>query len=266
MFFFLYSALAWEPRLVNGNSATWKSDSVSFFLNTDRMTELSEEEIEEAVRSAAEAWNSNSENASFSFEYQGVSKNTGADFSDGEHIVSFDNSWTQDPSLLAVTHVWTTSDGTIQHFDIEVNIDDINWTTSAEMGKHDLQNSMTHEFGHALGLEHSDDSEATMAANTAIGETQKRDLGADDILGLNSLYTASNQEENPSKPSGTEEGSNSSGGGVTNSTIEGPSSSGSGNGPVALEKAGCSSSGSLPLALFFWAAICVVSTRQLSLS
>src|SRR5262249_39402944 len=41
----------------------------------------------------------------------------------------------------------------------------------------DVQNTVTHEFGHALGLDHSPDSRSTMFAGAELGETSKRDLG-----------------------------------------------------------------------------------------
>lgn len=244
MYFLVYSALAWEPKLVNGQSVTWTERSVPYYLNTDRLESLSESDIESAVRAAADAWDSSNfenENGTFDFSYEGTTKGNGADFSDDEHIISFDTSWSQDPSLLAVTHVWSDSDGTIIHFDIEVNVDGVEWTTSGEDGKHDLQNSMAHEFGHALGLEHSDDSEATMAATTSEGETAKRDLHPDDVLGVVSLYPeqANSGDSNSEEENSNSEGGSQGGGGIENA-VSGPTGSGSGSGPVALEKSGCS--------------------------
>lgn len=42
----------------------------------------------------------------------------------------------------------------------------------------DVQNAMTHEFGHVLGLAHAPDPSSTMYANEPIGETSKRVLDA----------------------------------------------------------------------------------------
>jgi MYXO-CTERM domain-containing protein len=55
-------------------------------------------------------------------------------------------------------------------------------------GRVDLQNVITHEAGHFLGLGHSDDTRATMAARAPVGETKKRDLADDDRAGLCSIY------------------------------------------------------------------------------
>ena len=54
----------------------------------------------------------------------------------------------------------------------------------------DYQNIATHEFGHALGLAHPDDTctEETMYRFAGFNETKKRDLNTGDIAGINSLY------------------------------------------------------------------------------
>jgi hypothetical protein len=55
-------------------------------------------------------------------------------------------------------------------------------------GRVDLQNVLTHEAGHFLGLGHSSDLTATMAAKAMVGETKKRDLAQDDRDGLCEIY------------------------------------------------------------------------------
>ena len=54
----------------------------------------------------------------------------------------------------------------------------------------DYQNIATHEFGHALGLAHPDDTctEETMYRFADFNETKKRDLNSGDIAGINDLY------------------------------------------------------------------------------
>lgn len=54
----------------------------------------------------------------------------------------------------------------------------------------DFENIAVHEFGHAAGLGHPDDSctEETMYRYAGYGETKKRDLNAGDIEGINELY------------------------------------------------------------------------------
>lgn len=52
----------------------------------------------------------------------------------------------------------------------------------------DVQNTLTHEIGHVLGLDHSRVGNATMYASAPLGETSKRDLHDDDIEGLCAIY------------------------------------------------------------------------------
>ncbi len=242
----IQSASAWEPKMVNGYVVTWKKEVVSFELNSDNSPALSEDEVENAIVSASKQWDGKDVGAKTEFTYEGNSKKSGADMSDGVHLVSFDTTWNHDPSLLAVTHVWSDANNEIVHFDIEINADGIDWSTSGDPNKFDLHNTMTHEFGHALGLEHSDDAQASMASTTSVGEVSKRDIHEDDVQGFLSLYpengeAPSSDEDSPEEQSSS---SNSSGGGsVDNALIDAPNSSGGSVGPVNLEKAGCSSLG-----------------------
>jgi len=76
----------------------------------------------------------------------------------------------------------------------------------------DIQNIATHEVGHLLGIDHSSESlfeseeslvEATMYFASETGETSRRDLSSDDILAVQSLYSASIPNA-PTLSSGTE--------------------------------------------------------------
>jgi len=52
----------------------------------------------------------------------------------------------------------------------------------------DVQNTVTHEAGHSLGLDHTPDPDATMYASAPSGETSKRTLAQDDINGICAIY------------------------------------------------------------------------------
>ena len=61
-------------------------------------------------------------------------------------------------------------------------------TSPCPAGVVDIQNVMTHEAGHFLGLGHSSVVGATMSSRATVGETSKRSLADDDRQGVCAIY------------------------------------------------------------------------------
>lgn len=84
--------------------------------------------------------------------------------------------WDYGAGVLALTTTtFTVSDGVLVDADIEIN----GATASPSVGvpvRNDVQNTITHELGHLLGLAHSPDPLSTMYASAPSGETSKRVL------------------------------------------------------------------------------------------
>ncbi|HTP29332.1 MAG TPA: matrixin family metalloprotease [Anaeromyxobacteraceae bacterium] len=109
-------------------------------------------------------------------------------------ILFVDDQWSWDSNGVAATIL--TLDATthaILDADIVLNASEHRFRvlpdTSVPGGIYDdLQNALTHELGHALGLAHSSVAEATMYPESPRGEVSKRTLAADDIDGIRAIY------------------------------------------------------------------------------
>ncbi|HYV67742.1 MAG TPA: myxosortase-dependent metalloprotease, MXAN_2677/MXAN_2678 family [Myxococcales bacterium] len=108
--------------------------------------------------------------------------------------------WDGDSKAIATTTTTSrTSTGEILDADIELNDFGFHFTTAngppcpaggpfSGCVAFDIQNTVTHEAGHTLGLAHSADPSATMYAFAPSGQTSKRVLAADDVDGICFVY------------------------------------------------------------------------------
>lgn len=77
--------------------------------------------------------------------------------------------------------------------DIEINSGSYSWTTNPDASgcsnKFDVQDTVTHEFGHGYGLDHVTDSKLTMSGDAGIPCNKRaRTLGLGDVRGLEAMY------------------------------------------------------------------------------
>ena len=96
--------------------------------------------------------------------------------------------WDHGPTVVALTtSSYVVSSGEVLDADVEMNAASATPTivdsppcspgaVSTSCVANDVQNAVTHEFGHFLGLAHSPDPSSTMYASEPIGETSKRVL------------------------------------------------------------------------------------------
>lgn len=97
----------------------------------------------------------------------------------------------QSSSVVAVTVLtYDRQNGEIR--DADVLLDDVHHdfclAPDCPPGRYDLQSTLTHEFGHVLGLDHTQVSDAAMFAGADPGEILKRSLKIDDTTGICTAY------------------------------------------------------------------------------
>lgn len=111
-------------------------------------------------------------------------------------IILIRQNWPFDPAAIAITRNFYLADssprpGMILDTDILLNGVDHDFSTTGDPDKYDVQDIVTHEAGHFLGMGHEVnpvDTDATMYAVADPGETNKRTLHPDDLLGIHAAY------------------------------------------------------------------------------
>lgn len=108
------------------------------------------------------------------------------------NIILFqDNKWVYkgvDNTLAKTTVTFDEETGEILDADIEINHANNHFTVTDEDVAYDLQSIMTHEVGHFIGLDHTEDFDATMFAGYQQGTIEIRTLEQDDIDGACAIY------------------------------------------------------------------------------
>lgn len=164
--------------------ASWPVKSVPYSINTTNL-DLPESAVEPAVRAGADVWAAQS-NASVELTYIGRSAQTTTG-NDGLNLVVFRNA--SSGSAIATTYWWS-SGGRI------IDADIVFWDaafrffsgSSGCSGGFYIEDIAAHEFGHALGLGHSNITGATMYPSVSSCNAGNRTLEADDIAGVRFLY------------------------------------------------------------------------------
>jgi len=181
----LSQALAFEPSTTDAGverageemPVPWRYD------DSHRPDHLSQDAVAQAVRDSFESWN-----AVPGARVRFIEDDGGVPESE-VNVVYWQPEWSWDADILAITSTWAAESGEILQFRIAINARDPEWATDGHRRSMDVQNALTHEVGHSLGLAHDPrHGEATMAATAKRGEVRKRDLHSSDQEGARYLY------------------------------------------------------------------------------
>jgi hypothetical protein len=112
------------------------------------------------------------------------------------------NCWEESPGTIALTTTtYNNQCGQLFDADVELNAAAFFFTVvdsptcppgtaNANCVSTDVQNTVTHELGHLLGLGHSTDPNAVMYPSAPLGEISKRTLSPDDVQCIDEAYPA----------------------------------------------------------------------------
>ena len=157
----------------------------------------------DAVTTSFDTWNE-PDCSNFEFVFDGLTPLKSFDRDDGVNLVVFrSDDWPYGDMAVAVTTVTAKADGEIINADVELN-DVMHEFAIIENGggggeAWDVGNTITHEAGHVLGLDHDAVPDSTMEFEAQPGETKKRELHPDDIEGLCTIYPVGEDLE-PAEP------------------------------------------------------------------
>lgn len=172
----------------------WYAVTIPYVIDSAGSADITDDSEMAAIRTSFQTWQ-DVPGAYVAFRDDGVQDNAPVGHvQNGPNlrVVKFlENQWDYSRQALAVT--LTTFDcgtGQILDADIVLNGRDFTFTTDPHLGtpRVDVQNTVTHEIGHLVGFDHTTDRESTMYAEAPAGEIKKRDLTADDALGLSTVY------------------------------------------------------------------------------
>jgi len=167
------------------NNVTWPVDPVPYYVNPAN-ADVSSEQAVAAIRSGAAAWSMQS-SAAVSLYYVGTTSGSSLQ-NNGRNEVFFRNE--SAGSMVAQTYWW--ADGAGRLIDADILFYDgafrfFTGTTGCTGGVY-IEDFAVHEFGHALGLSHSADPNATMYPSTTNCLQNWRTLESDDRLAIEFLY------------------------------------------------------------------------------
>ena len=197
---------------ITGQKLYWASGCVGFSLQEDSSVHIPMKYFRQVAQRSFLAWtelecDSGVSSLSFAELDETVCKKT--EYNSGganANIILFqDNKWDYsgvDNTLAKTTVTFDDDTGEILDADIEINHAYNHFTINDMEIDYDLESVLTHEVGHFIGLDHTQDFAATMFAGYEPGTIEQRTLDEDDILAACEVYAPERQVSCDTAPRG----------------------------------------------------------------
>jgi len=171
----------------------WGVNQIPYYVNPNSVWVSQAAAIADAQQAAAD-WNTQA-GVSVRLSYAGTTNATSL-VNDHTNNVFFRNDGT---GHIAETYWWWDGTGHLVDADIVFHEGSKFYAggTGCAGDGYYIANTLVHEFGHLLGLNHSEFATATMWGTSGACETSKESLDPDDLAGIQSLYPKSSSTSSP---------------------------------------------------------------------
>lgn len=180
------SHLRYKPSPGSSRYRKWATHTVEWWYNPSGQN-FETAEVVQTIKEAASAWERVSD---IKFVYQGITSQSLSNKPDDKFIIG----WLDESVFEArfgkysgyVSLWWLNNSRNMVDGEVSINLG------APKMQKiNSFKGAMTHELGHVIGLDHSDESESVMFAEPYHTPEYQQTLRADDILGASTLYPPS---------------------------------------------------------------------------
>jgi len=181
----------------NVTGRRWAVTPVDFYINPAN-ADVTQTAAISAILAGANAWATQS-TADVSLYYVGSTNGTSTG-ANGKNEVFFRPD--TGSGAIATTYWWTNSSNQVVDADIVFYDGSFAFFTGSSgcSAGYFIEDVATHEFGHLLGISHSDVADATMVSGTGACNMEKRSLALDDVAAIEALYPGGGAVQLPAPP------------------------------------------------------------------